>query len=78
MNIARNNVKPSLLPLFERIEAQGRRIARITIQKDRAGPFSAQNSSSQNSRCRVTLPFVWREKIERRNESSVRSSALLW
>ncbi|MBI4605107.1 MAG: putative DNA binding domain-containing protein [Planctomycetes bacterium] len=39
-NIARNNVKPSVLPLFELVEAQGKRVARITVQKDLAGPFS--------------------------------------
>lgn len=39
-NIARNSIKPSILPLFERVEIRGQRIARITVHKDLAGPFS--------------------------------------
>jgi len=39
-HIARNNVKPALLPRFDRVEARGVTIARIAIRKDLAGPFS--------------------------------------
>ena len=39
-NIARNNVKPALLPLFEMIVLQDKKIARVIINKDTSGPFS--------------------------------------
>jgi ATP-dependent DNA helicase RecG len=40
LNIARNNVKPALLPLFERLELEGKSIAQIIISKDLSGPFA--------------------------------------
>ena len=40
-NIARNNVKPALLPLFETSTYQNKKIAIVRINKDLAGPFSA-------------------------------------
>jgi ATP-dependent DNA helicase RecG len=39
-NIARNNVKPALLPLFEMIVLPDKKIARVLVNKDTAGPFS--------------------------------------
>ncbi len=39
-NIARNNVKPALLPLFEMIVLQDKKIARVLVNKDTSGPFS--------------------------------------
>jgi ATP-dependent DNA helicase RecG len=39
-NIARNNIKPGLLPLFEMITHQDKKIARIVVKKDLSGPFS--------------------------------------
>ncbi len=39
-NIARNNVKPGLLPLFELIAYEEKKIARLIIRKDLSGPFS--------------------------------------
>lgn len=40
-NVARNNVKPALLPLFESAVVENKRVARIVVKKDLAGPFSA-------------------------------------
>lgn len=40
-NIARNNVKPALLPLFEMIVYQNKKIARVIVNKNLSGPFSA-------------------------------------
>ena len=39
-NVARHNVKPGLLPGFERVEVRGVQIARVSVRKDLAGPFS--------------------------------------
>jgi ATP-dependent DNA helicase RecG len=39
-NVARNNVKPALLPLFEMIVYQGQKIARVLVNKELSGPFS--------------------------------------
>jgi ATP-dependent DNA helicase RecG len=39
-NIARNNVKPALLPLFEMMVYQDKKIARVIVNKDLSGPFS--------------------------------------
>jgi len=39
-NIARNNVKPALLPLFEMVAYQGQKIARVIVHKDLSGLFS--------------------------------------
>ncbi len=39
-NIARNNVKPALLPLFEMVAHQSKKIARVIVNKDLSGPFS--------------------------------------
>ncbi|MFQ5628452.1 MAG: RNA-binding domain-containing protein [bacterium] len=40
-NIARDKVKPALLPLFETIQYKKKKIAKISIHKDTSGPFSA-------------------------------------
>lgn len=39
-NIARNNVKPALLPLFEFELHENKKVARLIVKKDLAGPFS--------------------------------------
>jgi len=39
-NIARNIVKPALLPLFEMLTHEGKKVARVIVKKDLAGPFS--------------------------------------
>jgi len=39
-NIARNNIKPALLPLFEMIVLHEKKIARVIVNKDVSGPFS--------------------------------------
>jgi ATP-dependent DNA helicase RecG len=40
-NVARNNVKPGLLPLFETEIFENKKVARILVKKDLGGPFAA-------------------------------------